>query len=242
MRPLLALLVLGTVLAADSQRSTSFSIRVAPTAVEVSGDTVRVVYSVSNGVSSSADLFLFTVDAPAPALRVERPARSSGWHINTTKVFGRSVAGWSFIDPALAPGETSPPLAFTARGLPGLVRYWGEPFVPPDTVETADVTVADDAPAGPGNLAADSGLTVGIVPFPADRSRAALLTRLGGLLHDACTRGWVDNAGVCTSLRVKIEHGDTDALLNELEAQRGKHLNALAYFLLAGNVHALPAS
>ncbi len=240
MRSLIALLVLGAVLAADAQRSTPLSIAVEPTAIDVRGDTVRVAYTVRNQASSTADLFLFTVDAPTPASHVERPARNSGWHINTTKSFGRSVAGWSFIDPLLGPGKASPSLAFSARGLPGLVKYWGEPFVPPDTVETADVTVAEDAPAGPGNSAADSGVTVGIVPFPADRSRAALLARLQGLQQDACARGWIDNAGVCTSLQVKIEHGDTGALLNELDAQRGKHVNDLAYFLLTGNVRALP--
>jgi hypothetical protein len=66
--------------------------------------------------------------------------------------------------------------------------------------------------------------------------------RLSGLLTDVCARGWVDNQGICNSLRVKIQHDETRALLNELEAQRGKHVNDLAYFLLAGNVWALPAS
>jgi hypothetical protein len=225
----------------------TLSIRVVPASLEVHGDTVRIAYRVTNTPTSTSRLFQFTVDAPAPALRVEAPPRTARWHVVTATDYGRSVANWGFLNALLGPGETSPFLAFSARGLPGIVEYWGEPWVAPDTVDVGDDAPPSNSgepagPGGPGNFATDSGVTVGVVPFPADRSRAALLTRLGGLLHDACARGWVDNAGVCTSLRVKIEHGDTDALLNELEAQRGKHLNALAYFLLAGNVHALPAS
>jgi hypothetical protein len=97
-------------------------------------------------------------------------------------------------------------------------------------------------PTGPGAFSNDSGVTLGVVPFPADRSRAALLARLDGLVADACARGWIDNQGVCTSLQVKIQHDQTGALLNELDAQRGQHVNDLAYFLLVGNVRALPTS
>jgi hypothetical protein len=235
-----SLAVAWAVLTVTPAHDSTLSIRVEPASLEVHGDTVRIAYRVTNATASTSKLFEFTVDAPAPALRVEAPPRTRQWFIVTAKDYGRSVANWGFIDPLLGPGKASPSLAFSARGLPGLVKYWGGPFIPPDTVETADVTVAEDAPAGPGNFAADSGVTIGIVPFPADRSRAALLARLRGLEQDACARGWIDNAGVCTSLQVKIEHGDTGALLNELEAQRGKHVNDLAYFLLSGNVRALP--
>ena len=90
--------------------------------------------------------------------------------------------------------------------------------------------------------AADSGTTVGVVPFPANRSREALLARLDGLLTQSCTLGWVDNAGVCHSLEVKVRSGATEALLHELEAQRGKHVNDAAYFLLSGSARTVPAS
>ena len=112
----------------------------------------------------------------------------------------------------------------------------------PDDEEPADAPISDDDPGGPGASASDSGTTVGIVPYPADRSRAALLGRLGRLITQTCTRGWVDNAGICNSLQAKVRSGATAALLNELDAQRGKHVNDTAYFLLAGNVRALPAT
>lgn len=233
------------VLTVAPTHDSTLTIRVEPASLEVHGDTVRIAYRVMNAPMSTSKLFEFTVDAPAPALRVEAPPRTSQWFIVTATDYGRSVANWGFLGSSLPPGKASPLLAFSARGLPGIVEYWGTPWEAPDTVDVGDdvppsVRGESTGPRGPGNFATDSGLTVGIVPFPSDRSRAALLMRLKGLEQVACARGWIDNLGVCTSLRVKIDHGDTDALLNELEAQRGKHVNDSAYFLLVGNVRALP--
>jgi hypothetical protein len=245
MRILLSLGLAGTTVLAgapDTGRhaATALSIRANPVLVTVQGDTTRIAYAVTNTVTSTAELFAFTVDAPVRVLRVEKPAPLLQWHV-TRRLAGRSVASWSFIETQLGVGQTSPPLAYAAVGLPGLVTYWARVYVPPDTVEPPDVADAPRA-TGPGAFANDSGTTVGVVPFPIDRSRGALLARLGALLSDVCARGWIDNAGVCTSLRTKIEHEQTGALVNELDAQRGKHVNDLAYFLLVGNVQALPPS
>jgi hypothetical protein len=60
------------------------------------------------------------------------------------------------------------------------------------------------------------------------------------LLRESCGRGWIDDANVCSSLDRRLEHEDISGLLAELEAQRTGHMNELAYFLLVGNVKALP--
>lgn len=39
-------------------------------------------------------------------------------------------------------------------------------------------------------------------------------------------RQWTDNAGVANSLCVKLDHGSIGAFVNEVNAQRGKHLDA----------------
>jgi hypothetical protein len=221
--------------------SAKLSIRVEPASLETRGDTVRVSYRVTNATTSTSELFMFTVDAPSPALRVEKPSTAPKGNFDVGTNFGRSVASWGFLK-SLVPGATSPPLAFSAVGLPGIVKYWATPFVAPGVDETPDVPVPPGMPVGPGNTAADSGATVGIVPFPADRSRAALLVRLARLTTQACALGWIDNAGVCNSLLVKIRDGNDRAVVNELQPRRDKHVNASAYFLLMGNVHALPAS
>jgi hypothetical protein len=209
MRALLVLTLVGTVSASHAPRDGRLSIRVDPTALDVRGDTVRIAYTVTNASTSTRQLFMFTVDAPARALRVEKPPRTAESQMDTDTDFGRSVASWGFLKP-LTPGKTSPSLAFSARGVPGVVKYWAAPFVAPGTEETADVPVHVAKHPGPGTTAADSGLTVGVVPFPANRSRAALLARLERLLGDACTRGWVDDQGICNSLRIAIQHDQTE--------------------------------
>jgi hypothetical protein len=240
MKGLLSMALLAITGSASAQRGGTLSSRVSPAAVEVHGDTVRVAYAVSNASASTAPLFIFTVDAPAPLVNVEKPARATGWMMDASQEFGgRAVASWGFIQPTLAAGRTSPALAYSARGLPGLVTYWAVPYVPPDTIETPDVAGTDTA-SGPGAMATDSGVTVGVVPFPNPRDRASLLRRMTALLSEACARGWIDNEGICTSLDTKIRHDLMEPLLNELQAQRGQHVNELAYLLLAANAKALP--
>jgi hypothetical protein len=244
MRILLSLGIAAAAALAAANRlpaqATRLSIRAVPAQVTVRGDTTRVAYAVTNTPVSTSDLFAFTVDAPVPTVRVERPAPGAQWHV-TRRLAGHSVASWTFIETQLPAGQTSPPLAYSAVGLPGVVKYWARVYVPPDTVEPADLPDAP-RPTGPGAFANDSGTTIGVVPFPADRSRAALVSRLGDLVTDACARGWIDNEGVCNSLQVKVREGQFRALLSELRAQRGQHVNDLAYFLLVGNVRALPAT
>jgi hypothetical protein len=191
MRALSTLAVLGSLFLAPTRSPVQLSVAVEPISLDVRGDTARVGYSVTNASSSTMKLFMFTVDAPAPAIRVEAPPKSANSYINTGTSFGRSVASWGFLK-RLAPGMTSPPLAFSAIGLPGIVKYWATPFVAPGREETPDVRIVSGAPIGPGNTAADSGLTVGVVPFPTDRSDAVLNARLRTLLARACgDLGWI---------------------------------------------------
>lgn len=232
---------------ADSTAKTAsnptLTISVQPTAVDVNGDTVRVTLSVRNLPTSSAELWMFTVDAPVPVLTVEQLGSGDKRDVDMRKEYGISVATWAFLGDHVAPGGATPPVAFSATGLPGIVSYWAERWVPPDTVETADEPPdSSQAPVKPGpwSSASDSGRTVGIVPFPADRSRAALVTRMRTLLREACAHGWVEDANVCSSLDQKLEQDDISGLLGELGANRARHVNELAYFLLVGNVSALP--
>ena len=68
-----------------------------PSWLEVRGDTVRVSYEVTNAAASTSDLSMFIVDAPARAIRVERPVGVPKREYGTFTDFGFSVAGWSFL-------------------------------------------------------------------------------------------------------------------------------------------------
>ena len=74
MRALLALGVVGSLLFMRVPYSSQLTVAVEPSALEIRGDTVRVSYRVTSSERSTAELLMFTVDAPSRALRVEIPA------------------------------------------------------------------------------------------------------------------------------------------------------------------------
>lgn len=50
---------------------------------------------------------------------------------------------------------------------------------------------------------------------------------------------WIDNPGIETSLRTKLENEEMQAFMNEVEAQRGKYIQVEAANYLLGDVNAL---
>jgi hypothetical protein len=38
------------------------------------------------------------------------------------------------------------------------------------------------------------------------------------------SKDWIDNAGIANSLKKKLDHGDLTEFMNEVRAQRGKHI------------------
>ncbi len=92
-----------------------------------------------------------------------------------------------------------------------------------------------------------------LVPLKDPASFATPDRGLGLVLADlskACTLGWVKTPGICNSLEVKLKQAQSailqndlklagnhlKSLQNELAAQRGKHVNDLAFMLLNTNV------
>lgn len=80
-----------------------------------------------------------------------------------------------------------------------------------------------------------------------------LTERLVSLKDEAASLGWIKSPGIVTSLNQKLKNALKDlekgnekaaagvlkAFLNELDAQRGKHINENAYWLLRANVEFL---
>ena len=186
---------------------------------------MRIAYRVTNARQSSADLASFAVDAQPLATRMDGFGSGSDVDVHVDSL--ASVARWRFLRP-LTPGAVSPTLAFAGIGLPGVVRY------------RAASTVTRDSSSAAASAATDSGFTVGIVPFPADRSRGALGVRVVGLILESCARSWIDDRKVCDRLFETLLQEDDRAVVRELDAQRGRHVNELAYLLIASNMRALP--
>jgi hypothetical protein len=111
------------------------------------------------------------------------------------------MAGWSFKSSYLAPGATTPQLHFEAVGLPGIRTYWAGGYYPlPDL---SDELVTDStALADPFVTNMVNGKTVGVDPWPNDRSAQALLARLRVLTLNTCATPtfWITDNGLCSQL------------------------------------------
>jgi hypothetical protein len=219
-----------------------FAVTVQPALIGTVGDSTTLSYVVTVAGTAHDSLTSFVVDAPG-VTRVVSPGTwpaswvGTQWHV-------RSVAAWGKDSAFILPGASTPPLQFTARGAVGIVQFWAEVH---ERLETADTLFAADSIARPSsadttvNIRGVTGYTVGVAAMPSDLSSSALTGRLSGLVDQACALGWIDNHGTCNSLSVKVkaQSGPLGALLNELSAQRGKHVSEAAYILLSTNTQFL---
>jgi hypothetical protein len=229
---------------------TNISVVVTLRSVSMQADTARVEYELANVATSSEPLFHFTVDALAPVVWMSLPEPRQDW--STAVAYrGRSIAEWVVLGDQLAPGSSSPPLAFKAVGLPGIVDFWVRGYVTPAPLTDSD-TVPVVSPSDPLHDSSVPGKTVGIEPIPPNSTRGTLIARLVGLRSQACLSNWISDPNVCASLGAKLDqagqalnHGDStgagaqlESFLSELGAQHGSGLpvNDNAYWLLRVNV------
>jgi len=217
-------------------QGSGFSVGVRPSIVAVGGDTVTMSYIVTVLPAAQDSLALFMVDAPG-VMRVSMPGAKPEWMVRT-RWRQRPVAEWAKLSRLIVAGDSTPALTFTARGLLGVVQYWAQIDPPPDSLITdipPDSSVASDTVV---TIIGSTGFTVGVTALPSDLSSSVLVARLAALVDRACGLGWIDNQGICRSLqaKVKTEPGPLHALLNELNAQRGRHVSEAAYILISQNV------
>lgn len=213
-----------------------FGVTIRPSVVSVAGDTIAFEYVVAVIPTAHDSLVSFMVDAPG-VISVQMPGSWPEWRVGS-RWQALSVADWGKDTLLIAPRDSTPPLRFRARGLLDVVRYWAqvnEPDDPRIIVTPVDSSTTRDTSV---TMKAATGLTVGVGAMPADISPNALVTRLSSLIGRVCALGWIDNGGICNSLKVKVkpDANTLHALLNELSAQRGKHVSEAAYLLISQNV------
>lgn len=155
----------------------------------------------------------------------------------------------------LAPGSMLSDAKVVSRWLPGIGRAIvsgeAEATVWPsgEATPTATYDLADTV----NNVYLGGKKVDMVVPLKDPASFATPDRGLGLVLADlskACTLGWVKTPGICNSLEVKLKQAQSailqndlklagnhlKSLQNELAAQRGKHVNELAFLLLSTNV------
>jgi len=121
----------------------------------------------------------------------------------------------------MRPGQSSPPLAFTANGLPGIVNARVE-----GDAEQPDIDALDDDDPRLTNRALDVTSVplkvVGVVPAMANPTRAALIRRLRGLTQQTCTLGWTSDAQLCAAL--DADFTDARSTLTWTAADGSQHI------------------
>lgn len=211
------------------------------------------------------DSSLRTIPVGIPTLPTFKGFRSAwfaGFSIRGTVEWIRANKRFS-----LEPGESLDSIVMTSRGNPGLRTFVVSPSykpAPPVIVTPANedsVRLNAREPSNEEELAfkhfEDSirarGLTIGPTAPPLSFSPLAAIDTLVSYKHQALTLGWITNQGVANSLdqklenaRKQLERGNNkaaknilEALLNEVEAQKDKHLTSEAYALLKYNAEYL---
>ena len=206
-------------------------------------------YELTHLVASRARTPIMSMEIPCPAATsVSAPPTWNSVLLAQDRVCDFS----SRIGHRLKPGETVQDLVITSTWLPTIadVKVSG----PSEGVQWA--SEAGSVPNRAYELAHSvngrNGGWYSLKAVAPGRDPAGLTSASGGLewlsadLARSCTLKWIPHAGVCQSLRVKLENlrksldrgsrdaagGQIAAFLQELEAQRGKHVDDNAYSLL----------
>jgi hypothetical protein len=200
----LTLLIAVSTTAMAQAPGTQLTVDVTIKSLVLRGDTVGITYTVFNRATSRDSLFDFTVDAPAGVKIISQPLPDTSYMV-LDSYHGRPVADWGFLN-LLIPSATSIPLYFESVGLPGIVTEWAGGDVP--IVEESADTLPDD------RLAVNSvqGKTVGVNPWPVDRTSKALIARLRSLTQTSCASPltWITSATLCTKLIGYLDQAESN--------------------------------
>src|SRR5712671_4384561 len=186
---------------------TRFTLDVTVNSVVMRGDTAQVTYILYNRPQSQDSVFMFVVDAPARVRYISRPQPSSLWLVDSLIHVSEPAAFWSMLS-YLAPSASTPSLQFESVGLPGVVTNWAIGKWPIKTC-------CDDDPPGSGeNVLVTRSVqskTVGVEPWPGDRSSQAMLSRLRTLTQNSCSTplNWITDSSLCTQLIADIDAAES---------------------------------
>jgi hypothetical protein len=171
----------------------------------VQGDTMTVTYTLYNRPTSRDSLYTFTVDAPARVKSILTPQPQTKYDADSI-YRGRSVADWAFLS-LLPPGAVSVALTFQSVGVPAIVSDWAGGNYPLVEENAADSTYSD-----PLKYRTVPGKTVGVEPWPIDRTPMALIARLRSLTRTSCAAplNWITAASLCSRLIASLDQAETN--------------------------------
>lgn len=184
---------------AQSDPGTRISAEVTTVSIARTGAVTQVDYVVHNLPASEERLLALTIEAPAAPLVASSPTPAESWD-NSLQYGDRPVVRWVALnDSILVPGASSQVLWFRANGLPAIVPahvegYYDLPLMSEDDPEAEN----------PGDPLISNSVAlrvVGVEPVPSGANPSSLTSRLDDLTGEACSLGWIPQAGLCTILR-----------------------------------------
>jgi hypothetical protein len=254
---ILAATVSATSVACAQGPGQRLSVEVTPTAIEATGDTVRVTYSIKNSPTSQEPVFVFSLDVPMGAVRMTAPGDPEDWSLGRM-YRGKKVAEWGVLGHQLYPGMQVDGLTYAAVGVIGLTTATvGGNFPPLPVPSEAEQQANPELGRDPDPRVAQAihFPLPGIVPTP-DGGPTAILSTLINDRTAACANAIGARRGTCRSLEAKLQAasaslgrdnanaatGQLGAFVNELEALGvNKTQFGQSYWLLLGNAKALIA-
>ncbi len=212
-------------------------------------------YSVSNLSESLQKVWQFYLIPKVQKNNISDSRSPNGWKLSMPEEGNDVQLRWG--TPGgneILPGKNLSGFQFDAGSLVGLVEYYSEGYTPPPSwqgdVEEDSIPGYDDlTPYGPGIV----GRTVGPVMPPDQFTPSVFIDTLISYKHQSLALKWIDNAGIANSLDQKLENAKKklassdsvaarnilEAFVNEVEAQKDKHLTSEAYALLKFNAQYL---
>jgi hypothetical protein len=232
---------------------------------EPASSLYRYEYAVKNEASSQQRLLVFILERLSTIDNVLKP--NSQWSSDSYSLGTKVLIEWAhtMVDPSglgtpyndIAPDSSASGFSFRSAGLPFPVTayfagYTGPlafPEEPPAEIEN----LLEPLEIFPNNTVRLN--TLGPKDPPSPFLAISFLETLISYKHQAFSLGWIDNHGIVNSLDAKLdnakkhlEKGKTtpainvlQAFVNEVEAQKDKHVTSEAYALLKYNAEYLIA-
>lgn len=220
-------------------------------------------YTVLSTNASIQEVWAFSVILNERYSNVVKPA---GWEVFKPKnpklpnmVDWAAVGGNSYIpshsnvDPSpfqIKPGSSLSGFSFESPSLPGVVNFFAEGFT---KLPEFPKGMVEKRPPGYNRLDdVFKSMTIGPV-FVGDTSINSLIDRLITLKDSMPSYNWITNQGIINSLNAKLDSAKSsllrgnfktaknqlNAFINELDVQKGKHVNENAWALLKANAEYL---
>jgi uncharacterized protein YjdB len=191
---------------------TSWSLYTSPFVIDQDGSyTIAYRSTDLSGNSEEPQTILLRLDRTPPVITAVSPGAGQAYPDSKELVLQVAVAD-------AASGVDASQVKLLLDGQ----EVSGENLIPLYTLELGEHTLAVTATDAAGNV---GSLTVTFQTYADTGSLLALINRF----HAASQ---IDNGGIANSLRKKVEHGQLQAFIHEVEAQSGKHIDAFAASVL----------